>query len=160
MKSIMLINTIQLFQQNYNSVEDEEFNLFLFSLLILGLIGIFICVSIGIIITLLLLLVVFGLITVGALSGSILVGLNKKSFTAGFKTFVIIFSTASSAIIGGLSFWLLNKLLHWWTPEIAICTGIVSGLLGGFALGFFAAFIIQKVTTFLKAKLVRKSKLD
>jgi len=158
MNAILLINIIQLFQQNYDSVEDEEFNLFLFTLLILSIIAICICVVIGIIITLLLLLLVFGLITAGALSGSILVGLNKKSFTAGFKTFVILFSTASSAMIGGLGFWLLNKLLHWWIQEVAICTGIVSGLLGGLALGFSVAFIIQKFTTFLKAKLV-KSKL-
>lgn len=160
MKSILLLNITQLFQQNHNGVEDEGFNLFLFSLLVLGLVAICICVFIDIVITLLLLLLVFGLITAGALSGSILVGLNKKSFTAGFKTFVILFSTAGSAIISGVGFWLLNKLLHWCSQEVAIFTGIVSGLLGGFALGFFASFIIQKVTTFFKARLVKKSKLN
>lgn len=142
--------------QNTAPIE-EEFNLFLFAILILGIIFICISVLIALLITILCLFAIFGFILVGAISTSILVGINKKSFTSGFKTFVTVFSTFAFGIIGIGSFWFLNKLLHWWSETKAITIGLSLGLISGLVTGLILAFVIKKLSTFLKAKLERKS---
>jgi len=153
--TIILLKFIPLLLQT-NNVEDEEFNLFLFSMLISGLI--FICISlvIAILVVIILLLIVFGFITIGALSASVLVGLNKKSITTGFRTFVIFFSTFAMAVIGALSFWILNRIVHWWSQMKSIILGSSIGLISGLIIGIVAAYIIKKLSTFLKNKLDRK----
>ena len=142
--------------QNTAPIE-EEFNLFLFAILILGIIFICISVLIALLIAILCLFAIFGFILVGAISTSILVGINKKSFTSGFKTFVTVFSTFAFGIIGIGSFWFLNKLLHWWSETKAITIGLSLGLISGLVTGLILAFVIKKLPTFLKAKLERKS---
>lgn len=135
---------------------DEEFNLFLFAILILGIIFICISVLITLLIAILCLFAIFGFILVGALSTSVIVGINKKSFTTGFKTFVTVFATFAFGIIGIGSFWFLNKLLHWWSETKTIIIGLSFGLISGLITGLTMAFIIKKLSTFLKAKLERK----
>ncbi|MEM0543080.1 hypothetical protein WFZ85_10660 [Flavobacterium sp. j3] len=142
--------------QNTAPIE-EEFNLFLFAILILGIIFICISVLIALLIAILCLFAIFGFILVGAISTSILVGINKKSFTSGFKTFVTVFSTFAFGIIGIGSFWFLNKLLHWWSETKAITIGLSLGLISGLVTGLILAFVIKKLSTLLKAKLERKS---
>ena len=139
-----------------NNVEDEEFNMFLFSMLILGLI--FICISlvITILAVIISLLTIFGLITIGALSVSVLVGLNKKSITTGFRTFVVFFSTFAMVILGALSFWILNRIVHWWSQMKSIILGSGIGLVSGLIIGIVIAFIIKKFSAFLKHKLDSK----
>ena len=151
----MLINSFLYFLQAA-TVENEEFNLFLFSILILGII--FICISIllAIVAVLLLSLIIFGFIAVGALSTSVLVGINKKSFTAGFKTFVVVFSTFAFATIGCGSFWFFNRIVHWWSQTESIIVGTTVGLISGFLTGLLIAFVIKKLSTFLKYKLEKK----
>lgn len=136
--------------QNY--VEDEEFNLFLFAILIVGVIAVLLCLLIGIILTILALLAIFGLIAMGALSASLLVGIAKRSVTKGFKVFVMVFSTFASATIGSLTFWFLNTVFEWWTDVKAITIGLIIGLLSGFLTGFAIAFVIQKLAPILKRK--------
>lgn len=139
-----------------NNVEDEEFNMFLFSMLILGLV--FICISlvIAIFAVTISLLTIFGLITIGALSVSVLVGLNKKSITTGFRTFVVFFSTFAMVILGALSFWILNRIVHWWSQMKSIILGSGIGLVSGLIIGIVIAFIIEKLSAFLKHKLDSK----
>ena len=95
----------------------------------------------------------FGLISVGILSASILVGVNKKSLATGFKTFLVSSSTIGGLVICGLGLWLLNKITHWWTTKTAIIIGATCGLLAGFIFGLLAFYILQQLTTFLKKKL-------
>jgi len=137
--------------------DDEEFNLFLFAILVLGIVFIYVSVLIAILITILLLLIIFGFIAVGALSTSVLVGINKKSFTAGFRTFLMIFSTFSLTVIGIGSFWFLNRIVHWWNETKAIIIGLSVGLISGLITGILLAFLIKKLSTFLKNKLDIKS---
>ncbi len=151
-----MLYSLNIFLQNTAPI-DEEFNLFLFAILILGII--FICISllIALIIAILCLFAIFGFILVGALSTSVILGINKKSFTTGFKTFVTVFSTFAFGIIGIGSFWFLNKLLHWWSETKAITIGLTIGLISGLITGLTMAFIIKKLSTYLKSKLERKA---
>jgi Flp pilus assembly protein protease CpaA len=137
--------------------DDEEFNLFLFAILVLGIIFICISVLIAVLIALLSLLIIFGFIAVGALSTSVLVGINKKSFTAGFRTFTIIFSTFSFGVIGTGAFWFFNRIVHWWSQSEAIIIGLSVGLASGFIAGISVAFLIKKLSTLLKNKLEKKA---
>lgn len=125
-------------------------------MLILGIIFILISLLIALLIAILCLFAIFGFVLVGAISTSVIVGINKKSFTSGFKTFVTVFSTFAFGIIGIGSFWFLNKLLHWWNETKAITIGLSIGLISGLITGLILAFVIKKMSTFLKAKLERK----
>jgi hypothetical protein len=134
--------------------DEEEFNLFLFMLLIAGIIFISISVLLAILITVVLLFIIFGGITIGAISTSVLIGIHKKSFTAAFRSFLIVFSTFTLTIIGMGSFWFFNRIVHWWSNTKAILFGLAAGLLSGFITGILLAFLIKKLSTFLKNKLV------
>ncbi|RZJ66174.1 MAG: hypothetical protein EOO50_10945 [Flavobacterium sp.] len=140
------------------NIEDEEFNLFLFTLLILGIIFVLLCLLVAIVAVILAAAILFGLIAMGALSASLLVGLNRKSFTSGFKTFVIVFSTLASGAIGAISFWILNKFVMLGNETTAIASGSIIGLLTGLLAGTLISFVIQKFTTYLKSKLPEKYK--
>ncbi len=154
---LMLFNLLQFWQWSTLTLNpenrDEEFNLFLFSLLILGLIFICLCVLVGIVITLLSLLLVFGLIAMGALSASALIGISTKSVTSGFRAFVIIFATLATTLAGGLSFWIMNKIVHWWSPSTAIVSGLAIGFVGGLLMGIVVASLIKKLSAYLKNRL-------
>lgn len=136
---------------------DEEFNLFLFVILILGIIFICLSVLIALLLAIVCLFAIFGFILAGALSTSVLVGIHKKSLTSGFKTFVIDFSTFAFGIMGVGSFWFLNKMIKWWSETQAITIGLSIGLSSGLITGLLLAFLIKKMAAFLKAKLERKN---
>lgn len=136
-----------------NTIEDDEFNMFLFSMLLLGLAFICISLALAIFAVIISLLVIFGLITIGALSVSVLVGLNKKSITTGFRTFVVFFSTFAMTVLGAISFWILNRIIHWWSQIKSIVLGSGIGLVSGLIIGIVIAFIIKKLSAFLKHKL-------
>ncbi|MBD3582718.1 hypothetical protein [Flavobacterium selenitireducens] len=139
-------------------VPDDEFNLFLFSLLVIGIIAIGVCVAIGIVLTVLGLLVIFGLISMGALSASLLVGIHQKSVTKGFKAFAVIFTTSASGFAGAIVLWTLNRLMKWWTDAIAAGTGLLIGLVSGFLTGVAIAFAIQKIVPILKNSLDKRKR--
>ena len=113
-----------------------------------------ILIGAGIVVTVLTLFILFGLITTGVLSVSVMVGLNKKSFMTGFKTFVITCSTVFSAMIMALSFFIYNKIVHWWSGEKAALIGVSIGLLAGFLLGNLVMVIVRRLTQFFKTKLL------
>lgn len=136
--------------------DDDEFNLFLFAILILGLIVIIICVVIGLLLALLALLVVFVFITAGALSASVLVGLHKKSLTAGFRIFVIVFTTLASTVIGSIFTAAFNEFLLLWTTFEALLYGAIFGFAGGLASGSLIALAIRKTSAYFKDKLEKR----
>jgi len=136
--------------------ETEDYDNFAPGLAIFALfafIFILVCVGVGIVLTVAGLLILFGLIGTGILSASILVGLNKKSFTKGFKTFLVSTTTIGGLLFGITSFWILNKATHWWTFKTTLFAGSIIGLLTGLVLGLVTFFLIQKLTSYLKLKL-------
>lgn len=144
-----------IFLQAQNPV-DEEFNMFLFTILVIGLIFIGASILIAVIIAIICLLIVFGLIAAGALSASVLIGINKKSFTTGFRIFAILFSTFSMGVLGVICFWILNRIFEWWTTSTALVSGLCFGLISGFVTGILIAYIIKRMSSYLKNKLDRK----
>ncbi|HBH23999.1 MAG TPA: hypothetical protein DDY13_11320 [Cytophagales bacterium] len=107
----------------------------------------------GIALTVFGLLILFGMIGAGILSASILVGLNKKSFSKGFKTFLVSASTIGGLLIGVAGLWILNEISQWWPLNAILSAGSIVGLLSGFLFGLFAYNIVQRMTVFLKTKL-------
>lgn len=139
------------------NVEDDEFNLFLFTLLILGLIFVGLCILIGILLTLISLLAIFGFIAIGTLSASAIVGIHKKSVTTGFRTFVVLFSTLTMTFLGAVSFWILNRISHWWSSSTAIISGMVIGFISGLIVGIIVAYLIKILSAYLKKRIeIRK----
>ncbi len=132
---------------------DDDFSpaVFFFFMACVG--AVLICVGTGIAATIFGILIIFGFVSFGVLSASVIVGLNKKSFAKGFKTFVILFSTGSSVIIGTIVMWLLGKIMHWWGIKTAIMLGISTGIAGGLAFGFLSIFVLKKLTTYFKERL-------
>jgi hypothetical protein len=109
--------------------------------------------GVGIALTIVGLFIIFGLISFGVLSASVLVGLNKKSFTKGFKTFLVSYSSVCALLICSSGFWLLNKIYHWWTTVHAVSLGAFVGVLTGFTFGFLVFYTLRRVTTFLRKQL-------
>jgi hypothetical protein len=135
----------------YDGTDDFSPGLAFFTLIGIGFI--LVCVGAGIVITVIVLLILFGLISGGILSVSLIVGLNKRSFASGFKTFLVTTTSFGGLLIGGLGFWLINELLHWWTTQIALSSGACMGLIAGFIFGIFAFYVLQKLTTYLQNQL-------
>lgn len=129
---------------------DESFNLML-----LVIIAVVMCIiiSVGISFSLTILAVLFGLISLGIVSFSVLVGLYKKSFERAFETLIItsssMFGTFAGATICGFG----NAIFHWFSTNWAIGFGALIGLVSGFLLGLLLVVLIQRITAFLKQKL-------
>jgi hypothetical protein len=138
-------------EMEHEVIDDFAPGLFIF--IVFAFIFILIYVGAGIVLTILGLLILFGLILAGILSASILVGLNKKSFKKGFKTFLVSITTIGGLIIGIIGFWMLNEIYHWWNIQTTLLIGSISGLLSGLVFGFFSYYVIQKFTTLLNSKL-------
>ena len=96
MSSLSLLNCIVL--QTDPPVPDDEFNLFLLSLLAIGFVIAALCIIIGVILVFLILLGITGFISMGILSVSVLAGLHERSVTKGFRTFAILASTIFSTL--------------------------------------------------------------
>ncbi|HVA99540.1 MAG TPA: hypothetical protein VNG53_11655 [Bacteroidia bacterium] len=133
--------------------ESGDFSPGLFFFAMIGLVFLLTCVGTGIVLTVLGLLILFGLVSFGILSTSIIVGLNKKSFAKGFKTFIVLISTIGGLLFCVAVFWLYNKIVHWWTLQTTIIIGSTFGLLAGLAFGLLAFYVLQRLTTYFKQKL-------
>ncbi len=134
-----------------NDVEND-FAPGLFFMLIFGVILIFLCIGAGIVLTIFLIIAFFALLSLGFLSISVVVAINKQSFTQGFKVFVwtltTLFATATLTVGTGV----LNHIFHWWSIETALTIGAISGFISGLLLGYILTLIIQKLTQILKSR--------
>jgi hypothetical protein len=108
----------------------------------------------GSIAVLLLLLLGLALVSAGILSTSIVVGLYKRSFTAGFRVFLLLFCSMAGLATGGLGLWLINRFFHLhWIPRIAALTGAGGGFIGGLLLGLVLFILIRVFLKYCRQKL-------
>jgi hypothetical protein len=115
---------------------------------------ILVSVGAGIVLTIAAITVVFGMVTFGIASASLIVGLNKKSFTKGFKTFLVLILSIGGFLVGMILLYISNRIFHLQFSRSNILTiGGLSGLIGGFILGFIAFRIFQKLTELFRRKL-------
>lgn len=133
-----------------NPPTDDDFAPGLIFLVLIAIAVILICIGVGIAITVITLFVIFGLIGVGIVSASVLVGLNKRSLALGLKTFIVSLSTVGELILSSLLFWILNEFQQWWTYQTALAIGAGIGILAGLVLGFLLFYILHRLTTFLR----------
>jgi hypothetical protein len=133
---------------------DDEFNLFLFAIAIA-----FVCIVVGAtlvgsMVVTLALLVLLGLVTAGVLSAGVLVGLYRKSISAGFKTVVAVTGCLSGILIGEIAFYVINRIYHLHLSGIAVLgIGGFCGLVGGMLLGIVLFMLIRAFLNYCRAKL-------
>lgn len=125
---------------------------FLAVLLLMGAFFCFFAVIIGVVLVLMFFAILFALISGGILSASVLVGLQQKSVSKGFKTLFVSVSILGTTIISVIFFWFMNKIQHWWGNDVSIFAGIVFGLLSGWLLGTLIFMAVKKLVLFLKNK--------
>jgi len=137
-----------------SSQPDDEFNLLL---LTIGLAVV--CIIIGATIVgaaaaTLFLLLLFILVSAGLLSAGILVGLYRRSVSAGFKTILSLICSITITIGGAISFWIINRLFHIeLTTSTSLLIGAFSGLLGGLLLSYVLSTIIKIFLNYCRQKL-------
>lgn len=125
----------------------------LFFIAIFGFGIMFLGVGVGIALTFIVVLVISALVSLGVLSAAVLVGLNRKSYTAGFKTFVVLGSAIGGIFLGSAGFWVLNKITKWWPLETALLSGALAGLIGGLLFGYTSWYVLRRLTAYVKEKL-------
>jgi hypothetical protein len=137
-------DSTHLIRLDADSYYDDEFNIFLFSLLMLFMCGLFgaafICaLATGLIVLLLLFITAFGFV-----STATAIGIYKRSFTAGFASFLMLIFCVGCSIIGCIGLTLADYFFHLPTSRgTALVVGLVSGALGGIVLGKVSAKTIQ-----------------
>jgi hypothetical protein len=141
-------------QDNANYKPDDEFDIFLLA------VGIaFVCIVIGAtlvgsLVATLAMLALFGLVTAGVLSAGVLLGLYRKSISAGFKTVIGITGCLSGILIGEIAFFLINRIFHLHLSGVAVLLiGGFSGLVGGLLLGLVLFLLIRLFLNYCRAKL-------
>lgn len=124
---------------------DDEFGIFLLLILLVLICG---SSGAGAVLITTIILILFGCVVVGILSSSIVIGLYNRSFSKGFKSFVIGVPAVLGLFGGAGIFWIVNLFMHWWSDWTAVISGAIVGGVSGAVLGFFAFFIIQKLSQF------------
>ncbi len=157
--SLVVSENMVSYPNEENSDDYDESQNFSPGLAFFALIGIgFILIGVGagIALTVIGLLIIFGLISLGILSTSVLIGIYKKSYASGFKVFLLTSTTFAGFLLCGIGFWLMNKFLHWWTAQTAITIGAGIGILTGLVFGLVAFFILRRFALYLKNRLQEK----
>jgi hypothetical protein len=141
---LLLAGTYCFCQQTAPPVEDEKFNLFLFSLAFMFVCALMGAAIIGALTAILILSLIFGLVTMGIISTSVVVGIYKRSIGAGFATFMYFaFCISCMAISTGGLFLVKFFVTIPYTNFTLLLTGLGSGLLAGLILGFCTYKLLQ-----------------
>ncbi|WP_407481964.1 hypothetical protein [Elizabethkingia meningoseptica] len=145
-----------IFQQLYNGLylidsfrNDDNF---LAVLILMGALVFLVLAVIGIVLGLLFIFMIILLISAGIISASVLVGLQQKSLSKGFKTFFLSVSVVGSTIVSVIFFLFINTVKNWWQTNIAIIAGTVFGIVSGWLLGLLMFTVAKKLVLFLKNK--------
>ena len=117
-----------------------------------GFMFILIFIGVGIALTSVLLFIIFKFISAGIISAAMVIGLNRKAFAKRFKKILFLTTTISGIVIGTIGFVIVNLITRWWTVQIALLTGSISGLFAGFIFGLIVYKIIVKFKKYIKAK--------
>lgn len=125
---------------------DDEFNMFLFAMLSIVVCAMMATAIMGTVIIALVLLFLFTLLAVGALSTSVAIGLYKRSYAAGFKSFLVLVFIVICAGLGFTGALIAGSLFELPVPTAsAALTGVVGGSLGGWLMALATYQIIQLV---------------
>jgi hypothetical protein len=110
-------------------------------------------VVIGTVLTLIILLGIFAMVSLGILSSSIIVGIYTRSITKAFKTLFTLCSIAAGGILGCTILYTLNIFTHWYKAADAILMGGMFGLVAGLAGGMISFYFLQRLVAWLRSKI-------
>ena len=132
--------------------KDEEFNIFLFSLLALFICGLFGAAFVGALAAALVFGFLFLLVTLGIISTATIVAIYKRSYTAGFMAFLLLISGIGCGIVGCIAFILIGSFFQLPVSRTTFAViGLLSGISGGLLMAKLSAKILKHVlTNFLK----------
>ena len=140
-------------QSNNANAEDDEFNIFLLTIetvFVCGMIGAAIVGAMG---AALVLFFLFSFMAIGVLSTSVAIGLYKRSFATGFKSFLIFLFGIGSSVVGAVGLIIARGLFHFHlSGAITLLIGFTAGMSGGIIMGFATYKVLQSILKYLMNK--------
>jgi hypothetical protein len=134
--------------------QDDDFAPFL---LVFGVVIIamsFAAILLGTAVLILFLVGLFAMVSAGVLSTGILVGMQRRSVAAGFKTILVIVSCFGGIFVGATGVWLIVKGFHLhWRGRTALLAGGAGGAIGGLLLGLVVFYILSVFLRYCRQRL-------
>ncbi|MCC5918969.1 MAG: hypothetical protein JJU02_16755 [Cryomorphaceae bacterium] len=146
-------DTILEYDVPYIYDEENDFAPGLFVFVMVGAVFFIASFVLGLILTIFCLLLLAALVFIGVFSTSILVGLARKSWWEGIKTFFVFTTSITGGVGGAVLFFTIFKILHWPNGWEYTIMGGISGALAGMAYGLAAFYLIRAMADFFRRKL-------
>lgn len=125
---------------------------FIVTLLLMGSLVFLALAVISILLGLLFIVTIILLISAGIISTSVIVGLQQRSITKGFKTLFLSLAILGSSIVSVIFCIFLNAVYDWSSNNMAILIGLVLGIILGTGLGLLAFKAMAGLIRFLMSK--------
>ncbi|GAA4171064.1 hypothetical protein [Sphingobacterium ginsenosidimutans] len=125
---------------------------FIVTLLLMGSLVFLALAVISILLGLLFIVTIILLISAGIISTSVIVGLQQRSITKGFKTLFLSSAILGSSIVSVIFCIFLNAVYDWSSNNMAILIGLVLGIILGTGLGLLAFKAMAGLIRFLMSK--------
>jgi len=125
---------------------------FIATLLLMGSLVFLALAVISILLGLLFIVTIILLISAGIISTSVIVGLQQRSITKGFKTLFLSSAILGSSIVSVIFCIFLNAVYDWSSNNMAILMGLVLGIILGTGLGLLAFKAMAGLIRFLTSK--------
>ena len=133
-----------------------KFNFYsVFLFILIAVVVLCICIGIGIVFALMFLFALFALVSLGIISTSILVGVQQRSYSKGFKSFILLSATLLGAGVGGMGMIFINRFLHLnLIPLHGWLSGIAIGLVAGLILSKLILITINRLVSYFKSRII------
>ena len=125
---------------------------FIATLLLMGSLVFLALAVISILLGLLFIITIVLLISAGIISTSVIVGLQQRSITKGFKTLFLSSAILGSSIVSVIFCIFLNAVYDWSSNNMAMLIGLVLGIILGTGLGLLAFKAMAGLIRFLMSK--------
>ncbi|WP_223578371.1 hypothetical protein [Sphingobacterium sp. GVS05A] len=125
---------------------------FIATLLLMGSLVFLVLAVISILLGLLFIVTIILLISAGIISTSVIVGLQQRSITKGFKTLFLSSAILGSSIVSVIFCIFLNAVYDWSSNNMSILIGLVLGIILGTVLGLLAFKAMAGLIRFLMSK--------
>jgi len=125
---------------------------FIATLLLMGSLVFLALAVISILLGLLFIVTIILLISAGIISTSVIVGLQQRSITKGFKTLFLSSAILGSSIVSVIFCIFLNAVYDWSSNNMAMLIGLVLGIILGTGLGLLAFKAMAGLIRFLTSK--------
>jgi hypothetical protein len=121
---------------SYDPDRDEDFSPMVFMTFLITAALSCVLIGAGIALFLFILLIMFGVVSMGIISSSVIVAIGRRSISKGFKTLLLLSGAATGSLVGMVFFYVINNLfLHRLSGGMASFIGFISGIGGGMLLG-------------------------